>query len=76
MQIIMTTEYPEGVEYYETRQLTTIGGILMTYGRQRCVTMSAQLSPEEKEHGLEYLLSQLQNVSSEKLSIFVWRPDH
>lgn len=71
----MTTAHlPAGFKYRESERLTKLGGFLMAYGTQRRITMNAQLTDEEKSHGIRYLLDQLAQAS-EKQGVYLWIDD-
>lgn len=69
--MIHTTLAQQGIEYRESTKLTNLGGFLMARGNRRRVTLSAQLTDDEKRRGLVYLLDKLAEAS-EQTGIYLW----
>jgi hypothetical protein len=75
VDMVQIIEQVGDVEYRESDRLTTVGGFLMTFGSQRRITMSTQLSTDEKERGIAYLLRCLADAPSHTQHVFLWGAD-
>jgi hypothetical protein len=63
------------VEHSESERLTHIGGYVMTNSDHSKVTLSTQLSPQEKARGQIRLLEYLAQTATNTSGIFLWHPD-
>lgn len=66
---------PWTVEHCDSGRLTHIGGFLMTCGDLGCITLSAQLTQEDKARGREMLLSRLNTIPIGTSGVHLWHPD-
>ena len=63
------------VEYRESGGLTSIGGYLMSYGAQGCITLSAMLPANEKARGMQLLACKLAALPLGRAGTYLWHPD-
>lgn len=64
-----------GCEYHESQQLTHIDGFLVSYNGHGRLTLSADLSDQEKLHGARRLLDQLEQTVAGEPQLFFWTRD-
>lgn len=64
-----------GCEYHESQQLTHIDGFLVAYNGHGRLTLSADLSDQEKLHGARRLLDQLEHTVAGEPQLFFWTKD-
>jgi hypothetical protein len=63
------------VEYRESDDLNHIGGFLMTYRDESCITLSRQLSADDRARGREILLRQLTDTAVGTSGVRLWHPE-
>jgi len=77
MELTLVNRYgdPWAVEQRESEALTRLGGFLMTYGDQSCLTLNARLSEADKARGREEILDRLTTTPTGISSTVLWHPD-
>jgi hypothetical protein len=62
------------VEHLESHRLIHVGGFLMACGAESCITLSAELSTDDKTRGQESLLRRLETLPVGTLGTYLWHP--
>jgi len=63
------------IEHYESERLTHVGGYLITYQTRGRVTLSTQLSDDDKTKGKRHLLNLLSKRPTGTNGVLLWHPD-
>jgi hypothetical protein len=62
------------VEHHESERLTHIGGFLLIFEDLSSITLSTQLTAEDRAHGREVLLGQLATLPIGTRGTHLWHP--